>query len=178
MITFSIVVAVDLENGIGIDGRLPWRLPGDIKYFKELTIGATGRGSQNAVIMGRKTWESIPEKFRPLPERLNVVLTRNAALSFPKGVLKAEGLESALKTLNAKVSAGEIESVFVIGGGEIFRESIKNPLCQKLYVTHILKKFDCDTFFPHFQSHFKQISTLPRASENGLEYHFAVYEWL
>jgi dihydrofolate reductase len=71
-----IVAATATTRGIGRGGALPWRLPGDMAYFKKATIGTTAAGRQNAVIMGRVTWESIPAKFRPLPDRLNVIITR------------------------------------------------------------------------------------------------------
>ena len=78
-LTFQLVVAATRKLGIGKHGSMPWKLPGDMAYFKELTSKTADSSKQNAVIMGRKTWESIPLKFRPLPGRINVVLTRNAA---------------------------------------------------------------------------------------------------
>jgi dihydrofolate reductase/thymidylate synthase len=77
--TIQLVVAATRKLGIGKGGTMPWKLPGDMAYFKELTSKTADAGKQNAVIMGRKTWESIPVKFRPLPGRINVVLTRAAA---------------------------------------------------------------------------------------------------
>ena len=77
--TFQLVVAATRKLGIGKAGSMPWKLPGDMAYFKELTSKTADSGKQNAVVMGRKTWESIPSKFRPLPGRINVVLTRGAA---------------------------------------------------------------------------------------------------
>ena len=75
---FQIVVAATRQLGIGVNGDLPWKVSGDMKYFKELTKVTRDRAKRNAVVMGRNTWESIPEKFRPLPGRLNVVLSRSA----------------------------------------------------------------------------------------------------
>lgn len=77
-LTFQIVVAATRKLGIGKGGTMPWKLPGDMAYFKELTSRTADPAKQNAVVMGRKTWESIPPKFRPLPGRVNVVLTRGA----------------------------------------------------------------------------------------------------
>jgi dihydrofolate reductase len=75
--SISLVVAMTLDHCIGVNGQLPWRLKGDMAFFKKLTTVTSGTGNKrNAVVMGRKTWESIPEKFRPLPDRLNVILTR------------------------------------------------------------------------------------------------------
>lgn len=77
--TFQLVVAATRKLGIGKNGSMPWKLPGDMAYFKEITSKTADSAKQNAVVMGRKTWESIPPKFRPLPGRINVVLTRGAA---------------------------------------------------------------------------------------------------
>jgi dihydrofolate reductase/thymidylate synthase len=79
MRTFECIVACDANRGIGLEGSVPWRLRGDMAYFKRKTSAVEKEGNVNAVIMGRKTWESIPAKFRPLPGRLNIILTRNEA---------------------------------------------------------------------------------------------------
>merc|ERR1719389_1259735 len=99
----SVIVASTGRGGIGKDGSIPWRLKGDLAYFKRVTTNAPA-GKKNIVIMGRKTWESIPAKFRPLPDRLNVVLTRRAtepefSASFPEGVLLASSVVDALTQL-------------------------------------------------------------------------------
>ena len=168
---FAIVVAMDQSRGIGKEGKLPWHLPEDLKHFKELTSGAD-RSKKNAVIMGRKTWESLPEKFRPLPGRLNVVLTRNTGLIFPKEVLKADSLDSALELLKRATNPGEI---FVIGGAEIFQQALHHPQCRRIYLTQILKQFDCDTFFPLLSAEWKTASPSQEFSDQSLEYFFAEY---
>lgn len=126
------LIAAVAENGcIGKDGTLPWRIPEDLKRFKELTTG-------HAVVMGRKTWESIPEAFRPLPGRRNVVVTRRADYPLPDGVLRAASLEEAV------ASAGN--DAFVIGGAEIYRAAM--PLARRLEITHVRRTVDGDAFFP------------------------------
>ncbi len=151
---FSIIVAVDLELGIGKDGSLPWNLPEDMKHFKELTTQTKSPDKRNAVVMGRKTWESLPEKFRPLPERLNVVLTRNENCNFDKNVLKSPSLPKALDLLNEDPHHQSIESIFIIGGGEVFKQAVDREACQKIYLTQILAKFHSDVFFPKFDEYF------------------------
>merc|ERR1719230_798284 len=116
----SVIVAATCRGGIGKDGGLPWKLPGDMAHFKRVTTAGAEDGDQrqNAVVMGRRTWESIPEKFRPLPGRVNVVLTSVAdepsfASPYPQGVLVASSVASAASKLAARDDIGEI---FVIGG--------------------------------------------------------------
>ena len=172
---FDIVAAIDLNLGMGKAGKLPWRLPGDLSHFKEITMATVAQGKKNAVIMGRKTWESLPEKFRPLPGRLNIVLTRNNNFLLPAGVLRAESLDNALKLLDGSQWKGAIENVFVIGGGKVFAEALKSLQCHSIYLTQILSKFDCDVFFPGFKDEFKEVLSSPRIEEGSVEYYFAVY---
>lgn len=171
----SIIVAVDQENGIGKDGGLPWDLPGDMKHFKGITTKVSELGKINAVIMGRKTWDSIPASFRPLKGRINVVLTRNSDLEFDEGVIVASDFDDALKSIECKCSE-KVESVFAIGGQKIFNEAINNPLCSSIFVTHIDNTFDCDTFFPEFNDKFELKTRSETISENGNTYCFCAYE--
>lgn len=125
----SIIAAMASNGAIGRDGGLPWHLPADLRRFRELTTGHT-------VIMGRKTFESIG---RPLPERVNIVITRQAGFGEP-GVTVAGSLEEALS-----MASGEGE-VFICGGGEIYLQAL--PLADRIYLTLIDRPFDGDAFFP------------------------------
>lgn len=120
---FQIVVAATREHGIGKQGTLPWKLPTDMKFFKTVTSSTTASSKTNAVIMGRHTWESIPEKFRPLPGRLNVILTRSGSITPPplEGVLVSASLSAALTLLATPPYSSQVETVFVIGGGQVYR---------------------------------------------------------
>ncbi len=171
MIPFSIIVAVDSRYGIGKSGQLPWRLAGDMKHFKETTIKTADAAKQNAVIMGRKTWDSIPEKFRPLPQRLNVVVTRNQALTFCDGVIKSDSVENALHIVEKNQHSLNIESVFIIGGGEIYNQALALPNCKKIYLTSISHNFQCDTFLPQL-SNFKKVSESSCMREGNLSFQF------
>lgn len=173
--TFAIIVAVDADFGIGKNGILPWQLPEDLKHFKTITATAAPN-KKNAVIMGRKTWESLPAQFRPLPGRINLVLSRQTDLKLPEGVLLVENLESALKQLRAS-SDNLINKIFVIGGEQIFRQAAVHPACRKMYLTHISKSFDCDCFFPQESlSSYKQVQRSQPAVDNSLAYFFAEYD--
>lgn len=130
----SIIVAVAENNVIGKDNSLIWHLPADMKYFKEKT-------TSHCVITGRKNYESIPEKFRPLPNRTNIVITRQKNYSAP-GAIVVGSFEEAID--KAK-QTGDPE-IFIIGGAEIFKQSMQ--LADKLYLTKIHHYFVGDVYFP------------------------------
>lgn len=148
---FSIVVAVDSENGIAKDGKIPWKCPTDMKFFKELTTKTLDKNKQNAVIMGRKTQETIPGNF--LKDRYNVVITNNYNLLNMKSTnniwytrgIKEIDLNILLQSLYG--SYNRIENIFVIGGEQIYNETIEHPLCKYIYLTKIYKSYECDKFF-------------------------------
>lgn len=176
MQAFSIIVAMDKARGIGKKGTLPWHLPGDLNHFKTLSCTTEADDKQNAVIMGRRTWESIPERFRPLPDRINIVLSRNKKLILPDGVFSAQGLAEAFFLLDKPPLKGRAEKIFVIGGAQIFECALTSPSCEKLHVTHIEKQFQCDTFFPPFESEFEIVKRSDRREENGIPYYFSDYK--
>lgn len=172
-VPFSIIVAVDRDYGIGKDDVLPWRLPGEIAHFKDVTT-AHYNEHHNAVIMGRKTWESIPSKFRPLPDRLNIVLTRREFASFPEGVLKGANLDDALERVVTKTE-NRFGKIFVIGGAKLFKTAIDHPSCQEIYLTFIKSSFDCDCFFPPIPAVFKERSRSAVIREKNVDYSFILY---
>merc|ERR1719182_1388761 len=115
----SLIFAATPSRGIGKDGNLPWKLPADLKYFKEVTT----RGGLNAVVMGRKTWDSIPSKFRPLPGRLNVVVSRKhreEVTDNPK-VEVVSSYPDALALLKKRL---EVETAWIIGGASLYQEAL------------------------------------------------------
>ncbi len=175
MIPFNIIVALDPQNGIGKDGQLPWHLSGDLKHFREITCATRSKKKKNAVVMGRKTWDSLPAAFRPLPERVNIVLTRNPYLRLPEWVLKADNFEKVLEMSENEKLKNIIETIFVIGGQQVFEEAIRYPQCQKIYLTQVLTVSGCDTFFPDFQGMFKEISRSAPHNEGPISYYFAEF---
>jgi dihydrofolate reductase len=126
----SIIAAIANDNGIGNKNELLWHLPDDMKRFKKLTIG-------QSVIMGKKTWESLPKK--PLTGRRNIVLTDDP-LECIDFSITAYSIKDALD------KCGKNEEVFIIGGGSIYRQFM--PIADRLYITHVHKKAPADTFFP------------------------------
>lgn len=131
------IVAMGRQREIGRRGKLLWHLPRDMSFFKETTMG-------HSVIMGRKNWESIPKKFRPLPGRKNIVVTRNPDY-------KIEGAELITDLRDAsKFVTEKDEKCFIIGGAQIYQLAMDYDLIDEMYITHVDKRFpDADTFFPY-----------------------------
>ena len=155
----AIVVAHSANRVIGGDGELPWRLPSDLRRFRELTSGHT-------VLMGRRTYESLPDAFRPLPNRRNLVLSGDPAY-------RAEGAE-VFGSLEAALVACDGEC-FVIGGEQTYREAL--PLCERLYATEIDVEVEGDAFFPQLDADdWRCVERSERADENNLAFTFKTYE--
>jgi dihydrofolate reductase len=168
-VSFDVVVAADLEWGIGKANALPWpKLKGDMAHFRRVTSTAP-EGARNAIIMGRKTWQSAEMAGKPLPKRLNVVITRTPALSVPEGVVVAGSLDAALAAakgaqLDAAHAAAKtptpphdaagsrtsipIDSLFVVGGAEIFREAFGHAALRWIYLTRVHGRFGCEVVIP------------------------------
>ncbi|KAH9696285.1 Bifunctional dihydrofolate reductase-thymidylate synthase [Citrus sinensis] len=176
--SYQVVVAATRDMGIGKDGKLPWKLPSDLKFFKEITQITSDAGKRNAVIMGRKTWESIPLEHRPLPGRLNVVLTRSGSFDIAtvENVVICGSIGSALELLAASPYCLSIEKVFVIGGGQILSEALNAPECDAIHITEIETRIECDTFIPSIDSSVFQpwYSAFPIV-ENNIRYCLSTY---
>ncbi|KAH9486953.1 Dihydrofolate reductase [Psilocybe cubensis] len=156
MSRFTIIVAATKSHGIGLNGRLPWRLPKELKYFSDATTAAP-EGQQNLVIMGRKCWESIPKKHRPLPKRLNVVVSRNQSYDLGASPDTAV-LKDSLKSASALMDPSHLHRGFIIGGSTLYEESLGLPLSptepcvDRVLLTRILSPAfdDCDVFMTDF----------------------------
>lgn len=159
-----VLIAAVAKNGvIGKDNALPWHLPEDLKHFRQLTTG-------HVVIMGRRTWESLPERLRPLPGRLNVVVTRNAGYQAP-GASVVHSLDAATKVGPTDTAAPR----FVIGGAELYAEAL--PLAQRLELTEIDIEAAGDAYFPAFDRRlWREVKRVAGISVNGLRYAFVTYE--
>lgn len=171
-VEFDIVVAADENNGIGKGDELPWRLPGDTKFLKRITTETSAENLRNAVIMGRKTFETIPPRFRPLKKRLNAVVTRNAEYEAPDGVIVATSLDEALERIGEDAS---VERTFVLGGGEIYKLAIVREACRRVYLTRVEGTHDCDAFFPEIPDAFELVDASERHEENGIGYVFQTF---
>jgi dihydrofolate reductase len=180
---FSVVVAAThITRGIGRKGVIPWHLPRELKYFKDLTIGNTGSDRKNAVIMGRRSFESIPKTQRPLKDRINVILSSNPQLHtkllLPSSVLVCSSLQNALEQLTSLQE--QVNEIFIAGGVSVYMEAMKSSLCERIYLTSIHEEFvDIDTFFQVIDmDSFRLSSTQPPEFENQIKYEHLVFERL
>lgn len=157
----SLVWAMGRNRVIGIDNRLPWRLPADLKHFRALTTGHT-------ILMGRKTYESFP---RPLPDRHHVIITTDRHYQAASGCLVVHSLDAALKAADAE------DEVFVIGGGSLYEQTL--PRADRLYVTLIDADFVGDTRFPDFdEANWREVARddyVPD-EQNPYPYSFVTFE--
>ena len=160
----KLIVAADRRGGIGKDGKLLVHLPGDMKYFKETTSGHT-------VIMGRKTFQSLPSS-RPLPNRRNIIISKTLPLDYREDVEVYRTPEQVVRML----SVNSDNDSFVIGGGTIYSAML--PFCDEAYVTEIDNIFDADTFVPVFSNLNNWTCTYESESynENGISYCFKIYK--
>ncbi|XP_002734344.2 dihydrofolate reductase-like [Saccoglossus kowalevskii] len=178
MKTIIPIAAVCNDMGIGVNGMLPWDLPKESDYYNRITSDTKKGGKQNAVVMGRKTWNSLPGR---LDGRYNVVLSRHLK-ERPTGVdLVATSLVDAVKQLSDPPLADKVDKVFILGGSGIYKESVESPLCFRIYLTRIMADYECDTFFPEFNTNLFHLVSDPDVpceiqEEKGIQYKFEVYE--
>ena len=162
MTKLALIAAVARNGVIGCGGKLPWRLPEDLQHFRRVTLGCP-------VIMGRKTWDSLPERFRPLPGRRNIVLTRNPHWR-AQGAQPAQSLEEALAL------AGDAQTACVIGGSALYAAAL--PRTDELVLTEIDRDFDGDAYFPAWDRRLFREEERARhhaAPPNDFDYAFVTY---
>jgi dihydrofolate reductase / thymidylate synthase len=154
-----IVALCKKNNGIGKDGDIPWYIKEDLKYFKDITCFKKHILGLNTVIMGRKTWESIPDKFKPLKSRVNIILSKTMCdddVNEYNNTYVANSLDNALN----KNYKDKNQNVFIIGGAQLYNEAINHPNTRELFITEIYKNYECDTFFPKIEQDKFKITSL------------------
>ena len=149
------------RNGvIGKDNQMPWHLPEDLAHFKRVTLG-------QPVIMGRKTWDSLPARFRPLPGRLNIVVTRQSDWA-SEGAVRANSLEQALQF------CGEAPDAWIMGGADIYRQA--EPLASTAVVTEIDADFEGDAFAPVLSPKWREVQRESHTAASGLPFSFVTFQ--
>ena len=163
MTKFSLIVAMDREHGIGKNNDLMWHLPRDMRFFKSTT-------EKQVVIMGRKNYDSIPEKYRPLSDRLYVIITRNQDFRAPDCMI-FHSLEEALNHFE-----NDSREIFIIGGGEIYKMAMYIRGLSQMYITHVNGVFNADTFFPDFdKSSWVKEELIQQSIDEKHEYTFETF---
>ncbi len=166
MIKVSLIVAMDRNRGIGRDNDLMWHLPNDMRFFKETT-------ENQIVVMGRKNYDSIPEKYRPLPNRENVILTKNTAFEASNC--------SVFNSLDAALSAYESDKnrkLFIIGGGQIYKLALDANILEEMFITHIDGDYEADTFFPDFnESDWNKELLMSQSIDERHQHDFKVFRY-
>jgi dihydrofolate reductase len=155
MTLLALIVAADQKRGIGINNTLPWKLPEDLAHFKRLTTG-------HAIIMGRKTYESIG---RPLPNRRNIVITRNAGW-------RADGVETVHSIGEARQLVASDAQAYIIGGAQVYAEALAMDVADEIIITEIQATYECDAHFPALGPEWRETGREPHVSANGLAYAF------
>jgi len=160
-VKLALIAAVARDGAIGRNNELLWHEPADLKHFRAVTMGCP-------VVMGRRTWESLPARFRPLPGRRNVVVTRNAGYDAP-GADVAPSLDAALALLQSA------DRAFVVGGGELYAAAL--PLADELVLTEVEREYPgADTFFPPFdRAHYEVVARESHQGADGTPFSFVTY---
>jgi dihydrofolate reductase len=176
-LAINIIVAATQEGGIGLRGGLPWSaLPSDMNYFKKITTTASS-GKLNACIMGRVTYLSIPAKWRPLANRLNIILSRDENLrrkhDIPDNVIICSSFENALSYVD---TIDKIDKVFVIGGASVYSEAMQSRRCKTIYYTNILNDMEYDVRFGDIDPNVYELAVVgPIQEERDIRFQFLQY---
>lgn len=154
----------------------------ELHFFNKMTTKVTDPARQNAVIMGRNTYFGIPPAFRPLPNRLNIILSRKSSQSdYPAGVLLCSSLDEAMELLEQQYSE-KIENIWIVGGSAVYKEAMESLFCHRIYFTDIQAHFECDTFFPAIDlERFQRVANdedvpVEIQEENGVKYEYQIFE--
>jgi len=174
----NIILAVDDKNGLWKDWDLAWTISSELKYFKNITSTTKDLAKLNAVVMWKKTWESIPQKYRPLPNRINCVLSRSIKdesinSKINDYVLYFNSIESCIWELLKKTN---LENIFIIWWANIYNQILNHERLNKIYLTKISWDFTCDVFFNWIPNNFELESESEDKEENWIKFKFQVFK--
>lgn len=178
----AVVAMCTSNNGIGLNGTLPWKIPKDLKFFAHVTKYTKDKSKRNALIIGRKTWFSIPKQARPLPGRLNFIISNTISnkseLDFNPSaneddIFIKKSFNEAIEFINGELKE-KVESIYIIGGSQIYKEAFQHNDFDTLFLTRVISPFDCDTFLEpnDFLASFERINDVNKIDAdqiNGFE---------
>ncbi|XP_037539361.1 zgc:153031 [Nematolebias whitei] len=177
-----VIAAIGNNMGIGKDGTLPWSLPSESQYFLNTISRVSRPGNMNLMIWGRLCWNSQPENMLPLSNSLHVVLSKTLSTVPDQAHFLCQDFESAVRLAAEPPLAGIIETIWVLGGTQVYEDALNHPWCDLLYLTDVMADFDCDVFFPEFDRKlFKLQDRFPDVpseiqEENGIKFKFEVFK--
>ncbi|XP_020482564.1 zgc:153031 [Labrus bergylta] len=177
-----VIAAVCNDMGIGKDGKLPWTLPSEFQYFLNTVTRVSKPEKMNLMVWGKLCWYSNPETLFPVANNLHVVLSTTLNKVPDQAHFLCPDFASAILLTTRPHLADLIETIWVVGGTQVYKEALKHPWCDLLYLTDIMADFDCDVFFPAFdRGLFKEQEGFPGVpskiqEENGVKYKFRVFK--
>ena len=174
----NIILAIDDKNGLWKNWDLAWKISADLKYFKNITSKTKDLAKLNAVVMWKNTWESIPLKYRPLPNRINCVLSRlikqeSIWSKINDYVLYFNSIDSCIEELITKTN---LENIFIIGWANIYNQILKHERLNEIYLTKVEWNYNCDVFFDWIPNNFKLESESELYEENWIKFSFQIYK--
>ncbi|XP_043791586.1 dihydrofolate reductase [Apis laboriosa] len=176
-LNLNLIAATCEGMGIGVKGTLPWKLKSELAFFTSVTTNTKNANKKNVVLMGRRTWESIPKEYRPLKNRINIVLT-SQSLDYGNDVIVCKSIPHAFEVIE-KIK-DRIENIWVTGGSSVYKAAMESPNFYRLYLTRIKKYFECDTFFPTIPNNFvlTEDPNIPQGiqEENNIQFVYEVYK--
>nr|XP_040019033.1 zgc:153031 [Gasterosteus aculeatus aculeatus] len=177
-----LIAAACSGGGIGKDGQMPWDLPSEFRYFRNHVQGVSRPGKMNMMVWGKLCWYSVPKPDFPLPNVLHVVLSKTLESVPDHAHFLCEDLDAAARLAVQPPLADLIETIWVVGGTQVYEVALKHPWCDLVYLTDVMADFDCNVFFPEFdRGLFKVQEGFPGVpseiqEENGIKYKFQVFK--
>lgn len=177
-----LIAAVSEQRGIGKNGKVPWNLPDEFQYFLKNVTSVSRPGKMNLMVWGKVCWYSNSTTMFPLPNILHVVLSKTMTAAPDHAHFVREDFDSAVRMAAEPPLADLIETIWVVGGTQVYMDAMQHPWCDLLYLTDVMGDFDCDVFFPEFdQEQFKLQDKFPGVpneiqEECGIQYKFQVFK--
>ncbi|XP_031720583.1 dihydrofolate reductase [Anarrhichthys ocellatus] len=177
-----LIAAVCNGRGIGKDGQMPWDLPSEFQNFRNHVLGVSRPGKLNLMVWGKLCWYSVPKSDFPLANVLHAVLSTTMETVPDHAHFLCPDLDSAARLAAQPPLADLIETIWVVGGTQVYEDALKHPWCDLVYLTDVMADFDCNIFFPEFDTElFKEQEGFPDVptgiqEENGIKYRFQVFK--
>ncbi|XP_068579157.1 zgc:153031 [Cebidichthys violaceus] len=177
-----LIAAVCNDRGIGKDGQMPWDLPSEFQNFRDHVTGVSRPGKLNMMVWGKLCWYSVPKPDFPLPNVLHTVLSTTLETVPDHAHFLCQDLDSAARLAAQHPLADLIETIWIVGGTQVYEDALNHPWCDLVYLTDVMADFDCNIFFPEFDRElFKEQEGFPGVptgiqEENGIKYKFQVFK--